>query len=439
MHDIRLFLLPFGLHFDMMEAYVLHMNPSLKADILILGAGIGGYETFRTLQKLLNRKGINKHITIVDQNNYFTFVPLLHEAATGSVEPDHCAIPMRELVRPPHRFIKTEVEHIDPEKKCVHTGNGIIEYEYCVVALGSRVTYYGIPGAQKYTHHVRSLPGALGIQKKLVKQLEQQSINDWTLTIVGGGATGVEIAGQLADFAINDVKTYYPHHTVHIQLVQGGKTLVPREHPKIQKAAERFLKKAGVQLYLGTHVAEVKKNAVILSDKQTLRSHITIWAGGNEREAGSYLEPTYSDGALVPVNTYLHHKTFPSLYAVGDIAKEHDQKTGKPYPQLGEAAHSEGMYVAKHIVHTILKKPMRPFTFKSLGTLIAIGDKRGIGKIGPLFFTGWFAWWLRRTVYVNFMPRLSRKVRIIIDWTLRLFGPRYIINIEENRHTGNNK
>jgi NADH dehydrogenase len=411
------------------------MNTPLKTDILILGAGIGGYETFRTLQKLLKRNKIKKTITIIDQNNYFTFVPLLHEAATGSVEPDHCAIPMRELVHSPHQFIKTSVKHIDPDKKHIETTTGTIEYEYCIVALGSRVSYYGVPGAEEYSYHVRSLPGALDIQKKIVKQLEQQKKNDWAITVVGGGATGVELAGQLADLVHHDAKTYYPKHTIHIQLVHAAKTLVPREDPQIQRAAEIFLKKAGVQLHLEMHVAEVKKDAVILLNKKRLESDITIWAGGNDQKEGSYLDTKHSSGGQIPVNAFLTHKKFPSLYAVGDIAKEEDPKTGESYPQLGETAHKEGIYVAKHITQTILQKPTKPFSFRSLGTLIAIGDKHGIGKIGPFFFTGWFAWWMRRTVYVNFMPKISRKIRIIIDWTLRLFGPRYIIDIENGSGT----
>ena len=324
--------------------------------------------------------------------------------------------------------------HIDPEKQSVETSAGTIAYEFCVAALGSRVCYYGVPGAKEHAFHLRSLPAAMDIQKRLVEELEEQTNTACTITVVGGGATGVELAGQLADLAMHDVKKYYPQHTLHIQLIHAAEALVPREDVRIQRAAEKYLKKAGVRLFLNMQVAEVTKNAVILSNKETLQSDMTIWAAGNEQKTGAYLNKDFADGARIPVNEFLQHKKFPSLYAVGDIAKEYGTKSGDPYPQLGEAAHREGIYAAEHIVQTILDKSTEPFAFKSLGTLIAIGDKRGIGKIGPFFFTGWFAWWMRRTVYVNFMPKMSRKIRIIIDWTLRLFGPRYIIDIEKN-HT----
>ena len=174
------------------------MKQKLHADILILGAGIGGYEVYRTLNKLLRRRQLNQIITIVDRDNYFTFAPLLHEVASGSVEPSHCAIPLREIVyKTPHQFIKAEALKIDPKKKIVATSEGNVSYDYCVVGLGSGVNFFGVPGAAQYSHTIRTLAGAARLHETIIEKLEDTR-NITAITVVGGGLSGVEVAATLS-------------------------------------------------------------------------------------------------------------------------------------------------------------------------------------------------------------------------------------------------
>ncbi len=415
-----------------------------NTDIVILGAGIGGYETFRALAKLLRRYRLNKRITIIDQNNYFTFIPLLHEVASGAVEPTHAAMPLRELTyRTPHRFLKATVQKIDPEKKIVTTDHGEINYDYGVIAMGSAANYYGVPGAEKYSYHVRTLGGAMRLRHNLIEALEgrQQNI---TLTVVGGGNTGVEVAGQFADLITHDLKKLYSEKNLTLRLVQTGPTLTPQLPPKAQRYIWQHLERHGVTILANTAVKEVKQTSVVVASTggsttaQELASDFTIWCAGFGNIAHCFFtQGMCTTDHRIPTTPFLHHPSYPTLYAVGDIGLVLDRTTAQPLPQLGEVAYHEGRYVGHQIVAQLRNKKFPPFRFRSKGILMPLGERDGLGIIGPFFITGILAWWLRRTVYLLFMPGILRKLRIVVDWTLRLFGFNYIIAVERNQQTIN--
>lgn len=410
----------------------LFMNaPLLKTDILILGAGIGGYETFRCLTKRLRRAGLKKTITIVDQNNYFTFTPLLHEAAAGSVEPDHCAIPLRELVYgTPHQFIKATVQKIKPEKKVVQTDVGDIEYGYCVVALGSGVNYYGTPGGEQWSYGVRTLPQVMRLRDNLINKMEAGDgvVN---LVIVGGGFSGVEVAGQMSYLAGHDFKKVYRNKKMMVSLVEAGPTLVPQIPERARTKILKRLKKLGVTVHLNSKVKEVSEKLVTLDKGENLRSDFTVWCAGVGNMAPCFFEAAYCLQGKLPVTHCLNHAEFKELYAVGDIISGTNEGETTPYPPLGEAAHRQGEYVAEHLVATLRGKTIQSFYFKSKGMLMPIGDNYGILVREQLVVAGFWAWWLRRTVYLLFMPGWLRKLKIVIDWKLHLIGFSYILEIEK--------
>ncbi len=411
-----------------------YMNkPAFTTDILILGAGIGGYETFRTLKNQLAKHGLKKQITIVDQNNYFTFTPLLHEVASGSVEPSHATVPLREIVyRTHHRFLKARIKKIIADQKIVETDVGAITYDYCVVALGSGVHFYSISGAEKYTYNVRTLPEAMRLRTDLIRRIESCE-NETTVTIVGGGYTGVEVAGQLADLVRHDVDRLYPDDSVVIKLVQVGPVLVPSLPARAQRLILKRLTKLGVKVVLDSGVKEVKKDSVVLVDDTEHKSNLTVWCAGVGNLAGDYMPPNTCERGRLPVTEFLTHPSFPSLYGVGDIVCGQNPGSTVPFPQLGEAAHKEGEYVAKHIIASMGHYHLAPFRFNSLGTLMPIGEGYGLLIKGKFVMSGIVIWWVRRWVYIMFMPGIVRKLKIISDWTLRKIGFRYIIDIEQKK------
>lgn len=407
----------------------------IQTDILILGAGIGGYETFRSLAKTFKRRGIKKTITIVDKNNYFTFVPMLHEAAAGSIEPNHCAVPLRELVyKTPHTFFRAEVHHIDPKKHEVETSEGAISYDYCVVAMGSGVNYFGIPGATEHTYHVRSLEGAMHLHHDLIQLLEAPATKELNIVVVGGGFTGVEVAGQFCDLANKELRTLYPHVRARVHVIETDTLLLKTLPNRVRKKVTARLKKMRAVIHTGARAKKVTADAVFLDDGKEIQSDITIWTTGFQNIADLFLPKEYTDRGRIPVTTHLTHQNDDTLYAVGDIMFLLDPESEIAYPQLAEAAHREGMYVARHLARRIKGKKTGHFTFRPKGTLMPIGDWYGVAIVGPIIFFGRFAWWLRRTVYLLFMPGIVRKIKIVIDWTLHGFGFRYLVDTYQKRN-----
>lgn len=407
-----------------------------SADVVILGAGIGGYETFRTLDTLFRRHGLNKKIIIIDRNNYFTFAPLLHEVASGSVEPTHAALPLRELVYgTPHAFLKADILSIDPTNKIVRTSAGDVHYTFCVTALGSTTNYFGTPGAEQFSYHVRTLEAAIKLRYDLIYRLEHNEPKT-DIVVVGGGYTGVEVAAQIQQFIRADVARLYPEKKLSVTIIQTAPTLVPVLPIKAQKIITERLQRMGIRLMLNSRVKEVTQNSVLLADGTSLLSDLTIWCAGFANVADKILPADYSlPDCRLPTTNFLNHPKAPTLYAVGDIGHICNPGTDTPVPQLGEAAYDEGRYVAKHIVATLRGKIPGSFVFKSKGQLMPIGDWFGIGIFGTHVFSGRLMWWVRRTIYVNFIPGFVRKLKIILDWTLRIFGFSYIIIVEsKNDH-----
>lgn len=403
-----------------------------KTDILILGAGIAGYETFRNLKEQLKRDKKNKKITIIDKNNYFTFVPLLHEIASGAVNPNHATIPIREFTyKTPHDFIKTKVEKIKPEKKLVQTTQGDIQYETCIIATGSTINFCSIEGAQKYTHHVRTLEDSLNLKTSLIEKMESK--DSVTVNVIGGGYSGVEIAAEIGQLKLKDFKKLYPEVDIDINLIELEDTILPRMEEKVQKKVAKRLDKLKINVQTNTTVKQVTKQEVLLGKETKLNNDITVWATGFKTNAGEILPEEYLKKGRVDVNNYLQSKKDKNIFALGDIALIKNPKTKEECPQLGEAAHSEGVYLGKNLLEIQECGNVDKFKFKSKGRLMPVGEWYGVaifGWLNNLTLFGRFAWWLRRTAYVMFMPGIIRKIKLVTNWTLQPFGFRNLIDIE---------
>lgn len=403
----------------------------MRTDILILGGGIGGYETYRQLAKRLRRTGQPLQITLVDANTYYTFTPMLHEAATGAVEPMHCAISLHELIAVPHQFIQAKVTSIDPAKKTVQTSAGPIEYTWCVAALGSAVNYFSVPGAAEHTHNVRTLAAAQKLHDDLITLLETNK-SELAITIVGGGWTGVEVAGQYAQLLNRDTKSYYPHKKISLTIVENAPALLARLPANVSREVAKRLQRDGVTVRTGEQVKAVSAAAVTLSSGQNLTSDLTVWTTGFENVAATYLPSAVCEKGRLCVSEYLTNQTYDHLYAVGDIAYAINPITKEPYPQLGETAVAQAKFVACDLINRITQKPRKPFSFQTKGNLIPLGDWDGVAIVGRFTIFGPLAWIIRRAVYILVIPTWKARLKIMIDWTLHSFGRRYILGSSSN-------
>lgn len=404
-------------------------------DVLILGAGIGGHQAFVSLHNLFKKHGIKKRITILDKNNYFTFVPMLHEVASGSVQANQCAIPIRECVHnTPHEFLQATVEHIDIANKSVQTSSGTFTYDYVVIALGSNVNFFGTKGADEYTYTVRTLPQAISLHQKFVSLLEDDTKKEITISIVGGGATGVEVAGQFAHLAKKDIHHLYPEKKVTVQLFQSSPTLVPYLHSKVQRFIMNKLASLDVKIFCDTKVTQIHKDTISL-EKEEKQSDLTIWTAGFSYAGATYLDELFTEKGQIVVNEYMHIPDHQTAYVIGDIAAAKHPSSDTPQPKLAQWAEAQASYVANHLISQIKQTSCSPFTYKDKGSLIPIGDWYATAHIGTYIFEGKFAWWLRRTVYLKSVPGFVRKLRIVIDWTLHGLGFRHFIDIDSQIKT----
>ena len=400
----------------------------IQTDIVILGVGIGGYEAFRTLSALLKKNKINKKILLVDQNSFFTFTPLLHEVASGDVNPTHATISIRELIyKTDHSFLKARVKKILPNKKQIITDNGVVNYDQCITSLGSGVNYFGTPGAKQYTYNVKTAKEALSLKKNFFALLDKPK-KEINLVVVGGGFTGVEVAMQFCDFIKKEAKLIYKEKHLSITIIESGNKLTKFLPEKARNIITDHAKEMGITVITNTRVSKVEKSSVTLNNGKQIKSDITIWSTGCKNIAKELLTNKWLDKDRIPVNKYLQHKNEKSFYAIGDIALSYSGKDGACAPQLGEVAYHQGNYVAHHIINSIKNKKTKPFKFISRGTLIPIGEWHGIAIFNNIVISGKIAWWLRRTAYLLFLPGIMRKLQIVSDWSLRSIGFRPVIN-----------
>jgi len=403
--------------------------------IVILGGGFGGIYTLKYLHKFFhNRKEIK--LVLVNKKNYFLFTPLLHEFATGNISLDNLVEPIREVIKcSNYEFIQGEVKKIDLERKKIYFDKKDIDYDYLVIALGSKTAFYNIPGAEENSFTLKSLDDALRLRNHFIHMFELASKDDnegiLTFVIVGGGATRVELAGEMSDYIYKTFSKFYSEEIiskVKIILIEKGNELIPQFSPKLRKIAFEVLEKKNIEIILGKGVKEVGKNFVKLDDGDIIKTKTVIWVAGVEPNLPEIIGEVEKDikGRLI-VNEYLQFKNYNNVFAIGDVCCFIQNE--KPLPQLAQVAVREAKAVAKNIFNLIQNKPLEKFVYNHQGDLISLGEFFAIGEIKGFTFYGFFAWILWRGVYLSKMISYKHKIKTFIDWLLDFFYPRDIIEI----------
>jgi len=429
--------------------------------IVILGAGFGGMYVAKRLASLAKRGLID--LTIVNKTNYFLFTPLLHEVATGGLSPRSVAEPLREIFRKSGAHIaQGSIKSINAAQRKVTIDNGsstcVIPYDYLVVATGAETNYYNIPGADKFTLPLKSLYDAAIIRSQIIDSFEKAIMvatpyerkKLLSFVVVGGGATGVEVTAELADFTLAMAKRYYqnthcePEESGHcrpeettITLIHMGKELLEMFAPSLRKAAEERLTKSGVILKLSSTVSEVTAEGIKLTDGSMIPTTTVIWSAGVKAiipnfEGGT---PALAGGRLI-VDQYFRIQGQDRIFALGDVAGyvdvhdfQKDSKNTKALAMLAQVAVAESKIVAGNIIAAIKNKPLKDFHFHSQGSMVSVGQWFAIGEIFSMNIAGRLTWWLWRTVYLFKFASWQKRVRIALDWTLDFFYPRDITKL----------
>jgi NADH dehydrogenase len=365
------------------------------ARVVVAGAGFGGLSTLRTLR----RAGLR--VTLVDHNIYSTFQPLLYQVATAGLNPGDVAYPVRPFARKYRaRFRHGTMAGVDREARQVTLADGgRLGYDYLIIATGISASFFGIEGAAKHSLALYTRRDAIILRDHILAGLERMSIHpagdDVVITIVGGGATGVEVAGTLAELR-NALGASYPEidpKRVMIRLVEMGPVLLPPFTASLREYARRQLESRGVEVRLNTAIREVTADSVTVSDGQTLRSDLTVWAAGvaASPEVAHWGLPQGRHG-LVVVRPDLRVKGEDRIFAIGDIGYVEDD----PLPQLSPAAMQAGRHAAAQIVRLEAGRDTVPFRYHNKGIMATIGRRsavcdlpRGIRFRGTL---AWLAW-----------------------------------------------
>ncbi|MCU0391000.1 MAG: NAD(P)/FAD-dependent oxidoreductase [Thermoflexibacter sp.] len=411
-------------------AVAMHIPDLNIPRIVIIGGGFAG---INLAQHLLN-KGLQ--IVMLDRYNYHTFQPLLYQVATSGLEPDSIAGPLRKLFKDEENFFfrLALVQKINPTEKIIETSIGNLSYDYLVIANGAKTNYFGNNNIAKLVFPMKQLPQALDLRSHILQNFEKatlvkdydekQSLMDFV--IVGGGPTGVELAGALGELKLHVLPTDYPEldfRQMDIHLVEGSGRLLNGMSEIAGKKAFDYLQRFSVNIWLDTRVNDYDGREITLSNGKKLTSRTVIWAAG---VTGNLIDglPTeaITRGNRIITNEYSQVIGFENIFAIGDIAFMKTEQYPNGHPQVAQVAIQQGKTLAKNLLGMIKKKNNpKPFKYKDLGSMATIGRNKAVVDLPSWKFQGLFAWFVWLFIHLIAIAGFRNKVVILLNWLWNYF------------------
>ena len=366
--------------------------------VVVAGAGFGGLAAVRRLSR------VGTQTTLIDRNIYATFQPLLYEVASAGLSSSDVAYPARSVSRRHHAaFRHGELTGIDPAARQVTLdGDATLGYDYLILATGVAAAYHGVPGAADYSLGLYTRHDAIVLRDRIMTGLERLSLtslrDDVTVTVIGGGATGVELAGSVADLRNIALATSYPEidrDRLHVVLIEQAPALLAPFHPALREYTRRQLIKRGVDVRLGTAIREITPRQVVLADGSVLASDVTVWAAGVTAPdaVGTWSLPQAAGGRIL-TGPDLRVKGHDRIFAVGDVALIEDQ----PLPQLAQPALQMGKHAADQVGRLKRQRPTETFRYRDKGIMATIGYRSAVVELprrvrihGTLAWLAWLA------------------------------------------------
>ena len=400
-----------------------------KPRVVILGAGFGGLTAARAMADFAQ-------VTLVDRHNFQTFLPLLYQVSTAGLAADHVAHPIRGALRKSGvQFRMGSPLSVDHKNKSVKLDSSeVLEFDYLVVALGSATADFGVPGVTEHALGMKSVSEALNIRAEVMRRFEDlcrfEDETIFSISVVGGGPTGVEMAGAFAELVRGPLKNDQAHAAAHIKinLIEAGPRILPMFSEKLSAHGKKDLEKLGVTVFLNTAVAEIKPRSIEIKDGRTIPSEVTVWAAGVRGEpAGSLLNVPLVN-SRIDVDQNLQSRNYPYVFALGDIAG-FVGKDGRFLPMVAPVALQQGRHVAKQIKRLSKGEVLKPFKYIDKGSMATIGRHKAIVEVKNLRMTGipaWYAWlWL----HLFYLLGGRNKIGTMADWTWN-----YLTFDRGNRH-----
>ena len=396
--------------------------------VVIVGAGFGGLRVARGL------RGAPVDVTIVDRHNYHTFIPLLYQVATAGLEPEEIAQPIRRILHgaPNVRFRLATVTGIDLEGRRVITDGGDLTYDYLVLAPGSVTNYYGLDALAQHAAALRDLDDAEALRDRILSAFEAASSEPdperqqqlMTVVIVGGGPTGVELAGALAELRRHVLPRDHPDldpSSARVLLIEATDRILPGMPSSLQAEARDHLGAMGVEIRFGAPVADATAEGVTLNNGEKIAAGAVVWvAGMRASPLAEALPAAKGPGGRLLVTETLQLPGHPEVYAVGDIAHVGGREA-KPLPMMAPVAIQQGDLAARNIQRQVSGKPLEPFAYKDRGVMATIGRQAAVAHLYGLRLSGFVAWIVWLTVHLVWLIGFRNRLLILVNWAWNYF------------------
>jgi len=402
------------------------MEQQTPKKVVLVGGGFAGINLIKKLCK-----DHRFEVTLVDRNNYTFFPPLLYQVATAFIEPSNISYPYRRMFQKKQnlRFHMGSLLRVNPDKNTIETDSGVLDYDYLVLALGTESNYFGMEKVKENALPMKNIDDALNLRNHLLMNMEeavnttdaQERAKRLNIVIAGGGPTGVELAGMLAELGRNIAAKEYPEVKdllSHLYLVDAGKVLLGPMSEKSQQEATRVLRKLGVHVINNTAVKDYSNGVVLLADGRTIPTNVLIWAVGViGREVPGLPAEVIARGRRIMVDEFNKVQGTQNIFALGDICLQTtDKNFPKGHPQLAQVAIQQGKLLAGNLPRLLDNKPLKPFAYNDKGSLAIIAKYKAVADLPHLFFRGFIAWFVWLFVHIIPLIGFRNKVKLAFSW-----------------------
>ncbi len=400
----------------------------MQKRIVILGAGFAGLQLARRL------KGSGFDITLIDQYNFHQFQPLFYQVATGRLEPSSVSFPLRKVFQNKanvHVRI-ANIGRIDKTEKNVYTDAGIFSYDYLVIATGCTTNYFGNKNIERYAFPMKSTTEAIALRNRILLNFEEalhaspeELEGIMNIVVVGGGPTGVELSGSLAELKKNILPRDYPDmdfSRLNVYLLEAGPATLGPMSKISQQKSQQYLESMGVQVKVNTQVKDYDGKKVVLADGSTIASNTLIWAAGVTGNVPNGVDASLLvRGNRIKTDIFNRMEGADNIFVLGDIAYMETEKFPKGHPQLANVAIAQAVNLVQNFKRIQIGKTLLPFSYKSPGTMATVGKRKAVVDLPFISFQGRFAWFVWMFLHLMLILSVKNKLIIFINWAISYF------------------
>ncbi|MGI8893729.1 MAG: NAD(P)/FAD-dependent oxidoreductase, partial [Bacteroidia bacterium] len=397
--------------------------------IVIIGGGFGGLELIKTL------KNAAVQVVLIDKHNYHGFQPLFYQVATGGLEPDSVATPFRKIFEGQKNFVfrMARVVSINAQKKIIRTTIGNVNYDFLVLATGSKTNFFGLEGVSDKAMPLKTIPQALDLRSLILQNFEKAlQVDDMderkslmNIVVVGGGPTGVEVSGALAELKRHVLPNDYPEldiRQMRIYLIEAADKLLSGMSEKSSMKSKKFLVDLGVEIWLNVSVKSYDGMKVQLSNGKTILTRSLIWSAGVMGNTIEGLEKAVGKQNRFLVDDYNSVVSYENIYAIGDLAAMVTERSKHPHPMVAPVAVQQGNLLGKNIIRQLKGKEIKPFNYKDKGTMATVGRNRAVVDLDKINIQGFLAWFIWMFVHIMQLVSFRNRLVVFINWMWNYFS-----------------